>query len=102
MNVADRARKRAHSKCYISVEAETAIIASSNSESDTEDVRSRKVYMTPLARAKGKTFFNSVLSAVTRPVHTARRAGQRTKNREQRFPTRRHGHGIQYAIELTS
>ena len=33
------------------------IIVSSNSESDTEDVKSRKVYMTQLARAKGKTFY---------------------------------------------
>ena len=37
-------------------QAETTVrsmIVGSNSESDTEDVRSRKVYTTPLARAKG-------------------------------------------------
>ena len=37
------------------------IIVSSNSESDTDDVRLRKVYTTPLARAKGKTFFRHYL-----------------------------------------
>ena len=42
-------------------QVETAIIVSSNSECDTEDVRSRKIYMTPLARAKGKTFFRCSL-----------------------------------------
>ena len=54
------------------------IIVSSNSESDTEDVRLRKVYTTPIARAKGKTFFRCYLHAVMHPVRTARRAGQRT------------------------
>ena len=51
---------------------------SSNSESGTEDVRSRKVYTTPLARAKGMQDILSVLPAAKRPVYTARRAGQRT------------------------
>ena len=56
-----------------------------------------------------------VLPAVTHPVHTARRAGQRTiyvyvhENRKQRFPTRPHSHRLRctvcvygrYAIEVT-
>ena len=42
------------------------IIVSSNSESDTDDVRLRKVYTTPLARAKGKAFFRRYLLLRTR------------------------------------
>ena len=55
VDVADRAQTRALYMLYF--QTETTIIVSSNSESDTEDVRLRKVYTTPLARAKGKTFF---------------------------------------------
>ena len=42
------------------------IIVISNSESDTDDVRSRKVYTTPLARARGKAFFRCYLLLRTR------------------------------------
>ena len=57
VDVADRAQARTFYMLYF--QAETIIIVSSNSESGTEDVRSRKVYMIPLARAKGKTFCHS-------------------------------------------
>ena len=49
-------RKRAHSN-YFQAEATIIMHVSLNSESDTEDVRSRKVYTMSLARAKCKTFF---------------------------------------------
>ena len=42
------------------------IIVSSNSESNTEDVRLRKVYTTLLARAEGKAFFRCYLLLRTR------------------------------------
>ena len=80
-------------------QAETTIIVSLNSESDMEDVRSRKVYTTLLARAKG---ILSVLPAAMRPVHIARRAGQRTiymktVNSAFQHDLIRHGHGMRYA-----
>ena len=37
------------------------IIVGSNSESDTEDMRSRKIYTMLIATAKGKTFFQCCL-----------------------------------------
>ena len=57
VDVADRT----HSAYMLYFQAETTIIVSSNSESDTKEVRSRKVYTMPLARAKGKTFFRCYL-----------------------------------------
>ena len=93
---ADHAQARALYMLYF--QAETTIIMSLNSESDMEDVRSRKVYTTLLARAKG---ILSVLPAVTRPVHTARRAGQhtiymKTVNSAFQHDLIRHGHGMRY------
>ena len=71
-------------------QAETVIIVSANSQSDTVDVRSRKVYTTPLARVKGKTFFccyahgpHCMQSRTVHDIHAH-------ENREQRFPTRPH------------
>ena len=56
--------------------------------------------MTLLARAKGKT----LLPAATRPVHTARRAGQRTKTANSTFQQDliRHGHGARYGTRVQS
>ena len=58
-DVADRAQARALYMLYF--QTKTIIIVSTNSESDTEDERLRKVYTTSLARAKGKTFFRCCL-----------------------------------------
>ena len=89
--------KHAHSTCYIYFRAETTIIVSSNSES--KDVRSRKVYTTLLARAKGKAFIRCCL----RPVHTARRASQRTIYMKTANSTFQHDlirHGQQYTVRV--
>ena len=61
VDVADHAQ--AHALYMLYFQATTTIIVhvGLNSERDTEDVRSRKVYTTPLARAKGKTFFQCCL-----------------------------------------
>ena len=50
----------------------------SNSKHDTEDVRSRKVYIHDTARKSKVQGILSVLPAVTRPVQTACRVGQCT------------------------
>ena len=50
VDVADHVQARTLYMLYF--QAETTIIEGSNSESDTEDVRSRKVYTTLLARAR--------------------------------------------------
>ena len=86
-------------------QAETTIIMSSNSESHAEDVRSRKVYMTPLARTKGKTFFLYCLLLCARSTLHARRAGQRTiymktANSDFQHDLIHRGHGIRYAYGL--
>ena len=49
-----------------------------NSERDTKDVRSRKVYIHDTARKSKVQGILSVLPAVTCPVQTACRAGQCT------------------------
>ena len=58
-DVADRAQARVLYMLYF--QAKTMIIVSTNSESDTEDERLRKVYTMSLARSKGKTFFRCCL-----------------------------------------
>ena len=64
VDVTDHAQARTFYMLYF--KAETTIIMGSNSESDTEDVRSRKVYTMPLARAEGKTLFRCCLLLRTR------------------------------------
>ena len=90
VDVADRAQARTFYMLYF--QAETIIIVSSNSESGTEDVRSMKVYMTPLARAKGKTFFLVLPSLLLCAQSTlpSDKDSARHKIREQSFPTRPH------------
>ena len=101
VDVADRAQARALYMLYF--QAETMIIVSSNSESDTEDVRLRKVHDVT-SKSKGRDMLSlfSVLPAGTRSVHTARRAGQRNDNRKKnafQHDLIYHGHGINRTID---
>ena len=75
-----------------------APIVSSKSESDTEDVRSRKVYTTPLARAKGKTFFQCYLLLCARStLHAEQDSTHETAYGGFQLDLICHGYGARYA-----
>ena len=106
VDVVDRAQAGVLYTLYFQAETTIIVHVSSNSESDTEDVRSRKVYTTPLARAKGKTFFRCCMLLRARSKLQAEQDSARYTRKPRTTPsnttTRPHPPWPRYTIRVWS